>query len=88
MLSVWDKKSNINNLSAERFLDRHKFLRKESTIYIETVNGKVSLVAGKSILSNNYGIDPTLPDNEFIAEYERIINTPPEEETNLDGEEV
>ena len=79
MWSVWDKKSNINSVSAERFLDRHKFLQKESTIYIRTEGGRVTNVEGKSILANNYDIDPTLPDDEFISEYERILATPPEE---------
>lgn len=79
MWSVWDKKSNINSVSAERFLDRHKFLQKESTIYIRTEGGRVTNVEGKSILADNYGLDPALPDDEFIAEYERILAAPDEE---------
>ncbi len=79
MRSVWDKKTAINGQSAERFLERNKFLQKEETIYINTADGRVTNVEGKSILAKLYGIDPTLPDDEFIAEYERILATPPEE---------
>ena len=79
MRSVWDKKTAINGQSAERFLERNKFLQKEETIYINTVDGRVTNVEGKSILASVYGIDPALPDDEFIAEYERILATPPEE---------
>lgn len=80
MWTIWDKETEINGFSAEWFLNRHKHLANEETIYIKTVNGRVTQVEGKSILANNYGIDPTLSDDEFIAEYERIINLPPEPE--------
>jgi hypothetical protein len=79
MRSVWDKKSAINGQSAERFLERNKFLQNEETIYINTVDGRVANVESKRILAKVYGIDPTLPDDEFIAEYERILAMPPEE---------
>ena len=84
MWSVWDKKSNINSVSAERFLDRHKFLQKESTIYIRTEGGRVTNVEGKSILAANYGINPALPDDEFIAAYEAMIAEPAPEEEETD----
>ena len=70
MWSVWDKISPINGVPAERFFDRHKFLQKETTIYIRTEGGRVTNVEGKSILADNFGIDPALPDDEFIAAYE------------------
>ena len=79
MWSVWDKKSDINGISAERHFERHKSHRNEATIFIKTVNGVVTRVEGKSILASVYGIDPALTNDEFIAEYERIINTPAEE---------
>ena len=79
MWTIWDKKSNINGCSAERFLDRHKFLGTEDTIYIKTVNGKVTNVEGKSIIAYNNGIDPALPDDEFLARYEWILEHPDEE---------
>ena len=78
MWSVWDKQTDINGFSAEWFLDRNKFLQNEETIFIKTVNGRVTQVEGKSILASVYGIDPNLPNDEFIAEYERIIAEPAE----------
>lgn len=80
MWTIWDKQTEINGFSAEWFLNRHKHLANEETVFIKTVNGRVTQVEGKSILANIYGIDPTLPDDEFIGEYERIINLPPEPE--------
>ena len=80
MWTIWDKISDINGKSADRVFTSFNHLKGEDTIYIKTVNGKVTNVEGKSILANNYGIDPALPDDEFIAEYERIINLPPEPE--------
>lgn len=80
MWSVWDKKSDINGKSADHVFTTFSHLKGEETIYLKTVNGRVTNVEGKSILANNYGIDPALPDEEFIAEYERIINLPPEPE--------
>lgn len=78
MWSIWDKKSDINGCTAEAFLARHKYLQSEETIYLKTVDGRVTQVEGKSILADNYGIDPNLPDEELIAEYERILAEPEE----------
>ena len=78
MWSIWDKQSEINGFSAEWFLNRHKHLANEETIYLKTVNGRVTQVEGKGVLASVYGIDPNLPDDEFIAEYERIIAEPVE----------
>ena len=78
MWSIWDKKSDINGCSAERFLDRHKFLKKEETIFLYTENKRVTNVAGKSILAYNYDIDPTLTNDEFIAAYEAKLAEPDE----------
>jgi hypothetical protein len=80
MWSVWDKKTDINGYSAEWYFNRNKFLAKEETIFLKTVNGHVTNVEGKNLLANIYGIDPALHDEEFLAEYERILATPPEEE--------
>lgn len=80
MWTIWDKISDINGKSADHVFTTFSHLKGEETIYIKTVNGRVTQVEGKSILANNYGIDPALPDDEFIAEYERIINLPPEPE--------
>ena len=81
MWTIWDKQSEINGFSAEWFLNRHKHLAGEATIYIKTVNGRVTQVEGKGVLASVYGIDPALPDEEFIAEYERVLAEPPVEET-------
>lgn len=80
MWSVWDKQSKINGFDPNVFLEKHHLLREEPTIYIKTVNGNVAQAEGKSVLAKIYGIDPALPDEEFLAEYERILATPPAEE--------
>lgn len=79
MWSVWDKQTDINGFSADAFLARNKHLQNEETIFIKTVNGRVTQVEGKGILASVYGIDPTLPNKIFIDEYEYIINKPIEE---------
>jgi hypothetical protein len=81
MWSVWDKQTDINGFSAEDFLARNKHLQNEETIFVKSVNGRATQVEGKSILASVYSIDPTLENNAFIAEYERIISTPTEEAT-------
>jgi hypothetical protein len=80
MWTVWNKKDEINGFSADFILDRNKHLANEDVIYIKTVNGRVTQIEGKMILADHYGIDPTLSDDEFIAEYERILAEPAEEE--------
>lgn len=87
MWTIWDKTSDINGFPAERFLDRHKFLKNEETIYIKTVDGRVTQVGGKGVLASVYGIDPALPDDEFIAEYERILTEPEPAEGTINAEE-
>lgn len=84
MWTVWDKKSDINGFSAEWFLNRHKHLQSEETIYIKTVGGRVTQVEGKGVLASVYGIDPTLPDEAFIAAYEAKL-AEPEPEPATDG---
>ena len=84
MWSVWDKKTEINGYSAESVLESFKHLAKEETIYIKTVYGRVTQVEGKSVLASVYAIDPNTPDDEFIAEYERVIN---ESNQNNESEE-
>ena len=79
MWNIWNKTSEINGFSAEAFLARNKHLQNEEIIYIKSVNGRVTQVEGKNILASVYGIDTTLDDEAFIAEYERILNAPVEE---------
>lgn len=81
MWTIWDKTSEINGFSAEWFLNRHKHLANEETIFLKTVNGRVVQVEGKGVLASVYGIDYNLPDDDFIAAYEAAIAEPePEEE--------
>lgn len=79
MWTIWNKETEINGFSAEAFLARNKHLTNEETIFLKSVNGRVTQVEGKMILASVYNIDPTLPNDEFIAEYERILSAPVEE---------
>lgn len=81
MWTIWDKQTEINGFSAESVLESFKHLKNEETIYLKTVNGRVTQIEGKGVLASVYGIDPALPDDEFIAEYERILTEPTEEAT-------
>lgn len=80
MWTIWDKQSDINGCSAESVLTSFKHLANEDTIYIKTVDGRVTQIEGKGVLASVYGIDPTLPDDEFIAEYEALMEVPAEPE--------
>ena len=87
MWNVWDKTSDINGCSAESFLNHYKHLASEETIYIKTVNGRVTQVEGRNFLSSEYGIDRTLPDEEFIARYEWLLEHPEEIPEEIPEEE-
>lgn len=76
MWTVWNKKDDINGMSAEMFLDRHKNLRNEETVFLKWVNGKIIWVMGKNILASIYGIDPALDNDEFISAYEAALAEP------------
>ena len=83
MWTIWDKISDINGKSADHVFASFNHLKGEETIYIKTVNGRVTQVEGKGVLASVYGIDPALPDDEFIARYEWLLEHPeeiPEEE--------
>lgn len=79
MWTIWNKTSEINGFPADKFLERNKHLQNEETIFLKSVNGRVVEVEGKGILAYIYNIDPTLPNDEFIAEYERVLSAPAEE---------
>ena len=85
MWELWDKQTPINGVSAERCLQNFKHLANEETIFIKYVNGRAVQVEGKGILASVYGIDPTLDNDAFIAEYEKAIAV---EETENNSEEV
>lgn len=76
MWTIWNKTDEINGFSAEAFLARNKHLQNEEIIFLKSINGRITQVEGKMILAVIYGIDSTLPDDEFIAEYERILSEP------------
>ena len=78
---VWDKTSSINGLEPQHFLSKHPFKNCEcDIILIYGDNGKVSQVECKDILAKVYGVDNTLPLDEFMIQYETILNTPLEQE--------
>lgn len=80
MWTIWDKKTDINGFSAEWYLNRHKCLQNEEIIFLKTVNGRVTETQGKNILASVYGIDASLDNEAFIAEYERLLAEPAEAE--------
>jgi hypothetical protein len=80
MWTIWNKKDEINGFSAEFMLERNKHLANEDVIYIKTINGSVVEIEGKNILAHHFGIDPTLDNEAFIAEYERMLAEPAEAE--------
>ena len=84
MWYVWDKSSTINGFLPSDFLARKRHLQNEETIFLKTVDGRVTQVEGKGILASVYGINPTLSNDEFIAEYERIVTTPVDPELELE----
>lgn len=87
MWSIWDKTSEINGYQAEYYFKIYPHLVGEETIFIRTTNGRVTNIEGKSILANNYGLDPSLPDEEFIAAYEAMTAEPsPETDTTTYAE--
>lgn len=73
MWELWNKKTPINGVYAERCLHNFKHLANEETIFIKYVNGRAVQVEGKGILASVYGIDYRLSDEKFIAEYEKAI---------------
>lgn len=78
---VWDKTSQINGLEPQHFLSIQPFKDYDGDIIlIYGEDGKVSQVECKDILSKVYGIDKTLSLDEFMAQYEIILNTPVEQE--------
>ena len=74
MWEVWDKTSNINNLSASEVLDRYIHLKNEDVIFIKKVEDKICEIQGKSILSKLYKIDASLDNEVFIDKYIEITS--------------
>lgn len=74
MWQIWDKQSNINNVSASDYLAKNNYFSDNEIILLRIENEKVVEVQGKSILANIYNIDSNLDTDAFVAEYERVIN--------------
>ena len=70
---VWDKTSDINGVSAERYLSTRPYIKDGTTVYIKRVNGRATEVQCKPTLAHHYGIDPTLDDQAFIEAYEAAL---------------
>ena len=78
--SLWNRKDTINGKEASYFLEQKPFKDYEGDIIlIYADSGKVSQVECKDILASVYRIDKTLSLDEFMAQYETILNTPIEE---------
>ena len=74
---VWDKTSSINGLEPQHFLSKPPFKDYEGDIIlIYGEDDKISQVECKDILASVYGIDKTLSLDEFMTQYETILNTP------------
>lgn len=79
--SLWNRKDTINGKEASYFLEQKPFKNYEGDIIlIYSKDGKISQVECKDILASVYGIDKTLSLDEFMLEYETILNTQIEQE--------
>ena len=75
--SLWNKKDTINGKEASYFLEQKPFKDYEGDIIlIYGEDYKISQVECKDILASVYGIDKTLSLDEFMTQYETILNTP------------
>jgi len=79
MWEIWDKTSDINGVSAERYRSTRPYIEDDTTVYIKRVNGRAVQVECKPILAHVYGIDATLDDEAFISAYEAALAAPAEE---------
>lgn len=70
---IWNRKDTINGKEANHFLNREPFKSETGDIILIYNGDRVSQVECKSILANVYGIDPTLPLDAFMAEYEKAL---------------
>ena len=77
---LWNRTDTINGIEASYFLDNKPFKDYQGDIIlIYSEDDKISQVECKDILAKVYGIDKTLSLDEFMAQYETILNTPIEE---------
>ena len=67
---LWNRKEKINGVEPSHFLNQSPFKKYNGDIIlIYSVNGKISNVECKDVLASVYGIDKTLPLDEFMAAY-------------------
>ena len=80
--SIWDKRSEIKYAdgtpaTAEQVMRDYPFTREGVTVMEYLPNGNVGAIDDLAILRAIHGIDDALAEEEALAEYIRIRNTPP-----------
>ena len=82
---LWNRQDAINGKEASYFLEQLPFKNcTHDIILIYAENGKVSQVECKEILAKLYNIDINLPIDEFMAQYQMVLE-PIEEGVLPDG---
>lgn len=76
---IWDRESSINGIEASHFLEQDIF-KDEKDIILFKEGDLVVRVESKQKLAECYNIDETLPLEDFVDEYNSIINAQPTEE--------
>ena len=73
--SLWNRIDAINGVEASHFLNQAPFNNYSGDIIlIYAEDGRVSNVECKGILAGVYGLDVSLPLDEFMSAYEIAIN--------------
>ena len=72
---LWDRKTPINGVEADYFLNKNPFKNYSGDIIlIFSENGSVSNVECKDILASVYNLDKTLDLDSFMTAYFEAIN--------------
>ena len=80
---LWDKKTPINGVEANYFLNKQSFKNYDGDIIlIYAENGSVSNVESKEVLALVYNINVNLLLDEFMVAYEEVLNAGTEENEN------
>lgn len=86
LYEIWDRKSDINGVNANYFLNKKPFKNYVGDIIlIKSDNGKVINIECKDILAQVYSIDFKLELDDFIKQYLKKLES---EKTNEDNENV
>lgn len=68
--AIWDRQSTINGVAASHFLNQTPFKGYGGEIIlIYADNGRVTNVECKDILAEIYGIDGSIPTEQFMVQY-------------------